>query len=100
MLACTIELVTCHLTLNCCFSYSVSHWETSLWAERQRKTFIFVYSISLARIVVVKVGGIPILCKTDEIGEICVQSMATGSAYWGLQGKTAHNFRVSVGHHT
>ena len=50
---------------------------------------------SLARIVVVKVGSPPILCKTDEIGEICVQSMATGSAYWGLQGKTAHNFRVS-----
>jgi len=48
-----------------------------------------------ARIVVVKISGPPILCKTDEIGELCVQSTATGSAYWGLQGKTAHNFRVS-----
>ena len=50
---------------------------------------------STARVVVVKVSGHPILCKTDEIGEICVQSMAAGSAYWGLQGKTTHTFRVS-----
>ena len=48
-----------------------------------------------ARVVVVKISGHPILCKTDEIGEICVQSMATGSAYWGLQGKSTHTFRVS-----
>ena len=44
--------------------------------------------------VVVKVSGLPILCKTDEIGEICVQSTASGSAYWGLQGKSTHTFRV------
>ena len=46
-----------------------------------------------ARIVVVKINGPPILCKTDEIGEICVQSTATGGSYWGLQGKTAHTFK-------
>ena len=46
-----------------------------------------------ARIAVVRVGGAPIICKTDEIGEICVQSTATGCGYWGLQGKTAHTFR-------
>ena len=49
--------------------------------------------ILLARIVVVKTSGLPVLCKTDEIGEICVQSTATGTAYWGLQGKTTHTFR-------
>ena len=49
---------------------------------------------SPARIVVVKLGPLPVLCKTDEIGEICVQSTATGSAYWGLQGKTTHTFKV------
>ena len=48
-----------------------------------------------ARIVVVKVTGAPVLCKTDEIGEICVQSTATGLCYWGLQGKTANTFRVT-----
>ncbi len=46
-----------------------------------------------ARVAVVKIGVLPILCKTDEIGEICVQSAATGVAYWGLQGKTTHAFR-------
>ncbi len=46
-----------------------------------------------ARISVVRTGHLPTLCKTDEIGEICVQSAATGAAYWGLQGKTAHAFR-------
>jgi acyl-CoA synthetase (AMP-forming)/AMP-acid ligase II len=47
-----------------------------------------------ARVVAVKVSGLPILCKTDEIGEICVQTTASGSAYWGLQGKSTHTFRV------
>ena len=50
--------------------------------------------IYTARIVVVKISGPPILCKTDEIGEICVQSMSAGSAYWGLQGKSTHTFKV------
>ena len=49
--------------------------------------------IAAARIVVVKINGPPVLCKTDEIGEICVQSATTGGAYWGLQGKTAHIFK-------
>lgn len=46
-----------------------------------------------ARIAVVRIGAAPVICKTDEIGEICVLSTATGSAYWGLQGKTAQTFR-------
>jgi acyl-CoA synthetase (AMP-forming)/AMP-acid ligase II len=37
-------------------------------------------------IVVVKMEGPTYLCKTDEVGEICVNSGATGTQYWGLQG--------------
>jgi hypothetical protein len=38
--------------------------------------------------------GPSFLCKTDEVGEICVNSGATGSQYWGLQGLTNSAFRV------
>lgn len=39
--------------------------------------------------------GQPSICKTDEVGEICVHSAATGSQYWGLQGLTNNTFKVS-----
>lgn len=45
-------------------------------------------------IVVVKMEGPAYLCKTDEVGEICVLSGATGSGYWGLPGLTNSVFRV------
>lgn len=45
-------------------------------------------------IVVVRTENQPYLCKTDEIGEVCVSSVASGSQYWGLQGLTNHQFRV------
>ncbi|XP_035437509.1 disco-interacting protein 2 isoform X18 [Spodoptera frugiperda] len=45
-------------------------------------------------IVVVKMEGPAYLCKTDEVGEICVLSGATGSGYWGLPGLTNTVFRV------
>ncbi|XP_071791517.1 disco-interacting protein 2 homolog C-like [Asterias amurensis] len=44
--------------------------------------------------VVVKVEGPPVLCKTDEIGELCVASEAVGASYWGLKGKTNATFNV------
>ncbi|OBS60042.1 hypothetical protein A6R68_08839, partial [Neotoma lepida] len=43
---------------------------------------------------VVKVDGAPYLCKTDEIGEICVNSIATGTAYYGLLGITKNIFET------
>ncbi|KAG7211521.1 hypothetical protein KM043_010788 [Ampulex compressa] len=46
-------------------------------------------------VVVVKMEGQPFICKTDEVGEICVHSAATGSQYWGLQGLTNNTFKVS-----
>lgn len=35
------------------------------------------------------------ICKTDEVGEICVHSQTTGNQYWGLQGLTNNTFKVS-----
>lgn len=43
---------------------------------------------------VVKVEGASYLCKTDEVGEICVNSGASASQYWGLQGLTNNTFKV------
>lgn len=46
-------------------------------------------------LIVLKADGCsPVLCKTDEVGEIAVRSTATGSLYWGLSGLTATTFRV------
>uniref|UniRef100_A0A8C9QNQ9 DMAP1-binding domain-containing protein n=1 Tax=Spermophilus dauricus TaxID=99837 RepID=A0A8C9QNQ9_SPEDA len=53
-----------------------------------------------ASVCVVKVEGTPYLCKTDEVGEICVSSSATGTAYYGLPGITKSVFEtvpVTVG---
>ena len=50
--------------------------------------------LSLANVCVVKVEGIPYLCKTDEVGEICVNSSATATAYYGLLGITKNIFEV------
>ncbi|RWS16896.1 hypothetical protein B4U79_00187 [Dinothrombium tinctorium] len=43
---------------------------------------------------VVKINGAPFLCKTDEVGEICLSTSAAGSCYWGLQGLTNSIFRM------
>ena len=55
------------------------------------------FCIGTARIAVVKPTGNPIICKTDEVGELVIQSPATGSAYWGLSGKTTTTFKVVGG---
>ncbi|XP_045858447.1 disco-interacting protein 2 homolog A isoform X8 [Meles meles] len=47
-----------------------------------------------ADVCVVKVEGTPYLCKTDEVGEICVSSSATGTAYYGLLGITKSVFET------
>ncbi|XP_040395576.1 disco-interacting protein 2 homolog B isoform X1 [Cygnus olor] len=43
---------------------------------------------------IVKPDGPPQLCKTDEIGEICVSSRAGGMMYFGLAGLTKNTFEV------
>ncbi|XP_070774565.1 disco-interacting protein 2 homolog C isoform X1 [Enoplosus armatus] len=42
----------------------------------------------------VKPEGVPQLCKTDEIGELCVCTVATGTSYYGLAGMTKNTFEV------
>lgn len=42
----------------------------------------------------IKMEGPPIVCKTDEVGEICVHSACTATQYWGLQGLTNNTFKV------
>uniref|UniRef100_A0A8C0F434 Disco interacting protein 2 homolog A n=1 Tax=Bubo bubo TaxID=30461 RepID=A0A8C0F434_BUBBB len=49
-----------------------------------------------ANVCVVKVDGTPYLCKADEVGEICVNSGATGMAYFGLLGITRNVFEVCI----
>uniref|UniRef100_A0A7M4E5X9 Disco interacting B n=1 Tax=Crocodylus porosus TaxID=8502 RepID=A0A7M4E5X9_CROPO len=43
---------------------------------------------------IVKPDGLPQLCKTDEIGEICVSLRAGGMMYYGLAGVTKNTFEV------
>ncbi|XP_062872276.1 disco-interacting protein 2 homolog B-A isoform X2 [Trichomycterus rosablanca] len=43
---------------------------------------------------IVKPEGPPMLCKTDEIGEIVLNSRANGTMYYGLSGLTKNTFEV------
>lgn len=45
---------------------------------------------------IVKPDGLPQLCRTDEIGEICVSSRTGGMTYFGLAGVTKNTFEVRV----
>ncbi|XP_065223766.1 disco-interacting protein 2 isoform X3 [Planococcus citri] len=45
--------------------------------------------------VVVKLEGPTYLCKTDEVGEICISSGGTASQYWGLPGFSNTTFKVT-----
>ncbi|XP_034040044.1 disco-interacting protein 2 homolog C isoform X1 [Thalassophryne amazonica] len=47
-----------------------------------------------ATMCVVRLDGVPQLCKTDEIGELCISSVATGTSYYGLTGMTKNTFEV------
>ncbi|XP_041928744.1 disco-interacting protein 2 homolog C-like isoform X2 [Alosa sapidissima] len=47
-----------------------------------------------ALVCVVRSDGVPQLCCTDEVGEVCVCSVATGTSYYGLTGMTKNTFEV------
>ena len=48
-----------------------------------------------AKIVIVRTESPrPVVCRTDEVGEILVHSPATASSYWGLPGLTQAGFKV------
>lgn len=42
--------------------------------------------------VVVSLGPKPTICKTDEIGELCISADYVGTGYWGLRGQTGSHF--------
>lgn len=48
----------------------------------------------VALMCIVKPEGSPQLCKTDEIGEIVINSRAGGTMYYGLPGVTKNTFEV------
>ena len=45
-------------------------------------------------LVVVKIEGPPQVCKTDEVGEICMASGSVASLFWGLPGLTNTTFKI------
>ncbi|XP_061090416.1 disco-interacting protein 2 homolog A-like isoform X2 [Conger conger] len=47
-----------------------------------------------ALVCVVRADGTPCLCRTDEVGEICVSSSSTGISYFGLPGMTKNIFET------
>ena len=53
-----------------------------------------VPSVRPALMCIVKPEGPPQLCKTDEIGEIVINSRAGGNMYYGLPGVTKNTFEV------
>lgn len=48
--------------------------------------------------IVVNAEGSPTLCKTDQVGEICVTSGSTGNSYFGLDGLSNSTFKVQALH--
>ncbi|VEL40262.1 unnamed protein product [Protopolystoma xenopodis] len=36
----------------------------------------------------------PVICQSDEVGEICLAAEYTGTGYWGLRGQTGAHFHV------
>lgn len=55
---------------------------------------VFVCVCVSALMCIVKPDGSPQLCKTDEIGEIVINSRAGGTMYYGLPGVTKNTFEV------
>ena len=51
--------------------------------------------VRLGTMVVVKLDGPVLLCKTDEVGELCLSSNFTGTGYWGLPGVSNASFKVN-----
>ncbi|KAM7390105.1 hypothetical protein PAMA_008325 [Pampus argenteus] len=62
--------------------------------EEEEAKLIMCHFIEVCLVCVVKPEGVPQLCQTDEIGELCVCSVATGTSYYGLTGMTKNTFEV------
>ncbi len=72
----------------------------SLYLGAGNILFCVVYligdSLAAGLMVVVKTSGTPTLCKTDEVGELCLSAPYCGTGYWGLQGVSNSQFKVSI----
>ncbi|EDV26945.1 uncharacterized protein TRIADDRAFT_22640 [Trichoplax adhaerens] len=51
--------------------------------------------IPTGSVAVLKIDGLPNLCRVDEIGEICLSGRTTGNGYFKLPGKSKHVFEVT-----
>ncbi len=58
--------------------------------------FQIILILCTGLMVVVKTSGTPTLCKTDEVGELCLSAPYCGTGYWGLQGVSNSQFKVSI----
>lgn len=72
-----------HITVHSCIFSRKQIYKLKLW---------LVYILAL--MCIVKPEGPPQLCKTDEIGEIVINSRAGGTMYYGLPGVTKNTFEV------
>lgn len=69
----------------------------SVHLKKKKKVFEIISVLSFcttALMCIVKPDGPPMLCKTDEIGEIMLNSRAGGTMYYGLPGVTKNTFEV------
>uniref|UniRef100_A0A8B9JS41 Disco-interacting protein 2 homolog Cb n=1 Tax=Astyanax mexicanus TaxID=7994 RepID=A0A8B9JS41_ASTMX len=84
-----VECNKCFRRISFSFSFSGFH-------RHIRSLYSFCQSVCMlvSLVCVVKPEAVPQLCKTDEIGEICVSSIATGTSYYGLTGMTKNTFEV------
>ncbi|CAF98605.1 unnamed protein product, partial [Tetraodon nigroviridis] len=64
--------------------------------ERRQTSSVPLPPVFAALMCTVKAEGLPLLCKADEIGELVVCTVATGTSYYGLPGMTKTMFEVSV----
>lgn len=66
-----------------------------IWILKMHEQQLFCFFLcSTALMCIVKPEGPPMLCKTDEIGEIVLNSRAGGTMYYGLPGVTKNTFEV------
>ncbi|CAF95817.1 unnamed protein product, partial [Tetraodon nigroviridis] len=69
---------------------------TPVRPKRRQTSSVPLPPVFAALMCTVKAEGLPLLCKADEIGELVVCTVATGTSYYGLPGMTKTMFEVSV----
>lgn len=81
-------------------SLTERHQDYSQHVQRhclRHSSYFMVSSFVLSALMcIVRPDGPPQLCKTDEIGEIIINSRAGGTMYYGLPGLTKNTFEVCV----